>query len=113
MSQSTRLKILMLLSNNVLCACELEYILGITQSAVSQHMRILKEANLVKEFREGQWVFYALNEECLKEAGEKLKIIASGLMSNEGIEREIEKLEYLKEHPIINCDRPAIFKKRL
>jgi ArsR family transcriptional regulator, arsenate/arsenite/antimonite-responsive transcriptional repressor len=44
-----------------LCVCELVEILQISQPAVSQHMRKLKNAKLVKERRNGQWVFYSLD----------------------------------------------------
>ncbi|BCU81700.1 transcriptional regulator [Polycladomyces abyssicola] len=57
----TRLKILALLKEEELCVCELVEILKMSQPAVSQHMRRLKNAGLVKERRQGQWVFYSLD----------------------------------------------------
>ncbi|MBA4496420.1 ArsR/SmtB family transcription factor [Paenactinomyces guangxiensis] len=61
LSDKTRLHILALLRVEELCVCELVEILQITQPAVSQHMRKLKNAKLVKERRSGQWVFYSLD----------------------------------------------------
>lgn len=61
LGDKTRLRILALLKVEELCVCELVDILGMTQPAVSQHMRRLKQAKLVKERRQGQWVFYSLD----------------------------------------------------
>ena len=61
LSDKTRLRILALLKVEDLCVCELVEILQISQPAVSQHMRKLKNAKLVKERRNGQWVFYSLD----------------------------------------------------
>jgi len=107
MGQSTRLKILMLVANRTLCVCELEYILGITQSAVSQHLRILKEANLVIETREGQWAFYSLNKEYLEKIAGNIKtIFVEAPTKCSELSKEIKRLEYLDKHPIITCERP-------
>ncbi|MRG27770.1 metalloregulator ArsR/SmtB family transcription factor [Laceyella tengchongensis] len=61
LADKTRLRILALLKVEELCVCELVEILNITQPAVSQHIRKLKNVKLVKERRNGQWVFYSLD----------------------------------------------------
>ncbi len=56
-----RLKILYLLhAHKEMCVCDLAEVLEITDSAVSQHLRKLKDKNLVKTRREGQTIFYSL-----------------------------------------------------
>lgn len=56
-----RLKILYLLEQEgELCPCDLSDILGMTIPAVSQHLRKLKDANLIQFRKEGQTIFYAL-----------------------------------------------------
>lgn len=56
-----RLKILYLLDReDELCPCDLSDILGMTIPAVSQHLRKLKDANLIQFRKEGQTIFYAL-----------------------------------------------------
>ncbi|QZA33593.1 metalloregulator ArsR/SmtB family transcription factor [Hydrogenibacillus sp. N12] len=62
LGDATRLKILALLRVRPLCVCELVPLLGISQSAISQHMRRLREAGLVAGERRGQWVVYRLND---------------------------------------------------
>ncbi len=56
----TRLHILRLLSIRDACVCELVELLPISQSAVSQHLRKLKYAGFVRDYREKSWIFYAL-----------------------------------------------------
>ncbi len=67
-SQPTRLRTLLLLSETELCACELGLLLGITQPAVSQHMNVLKKAELVTERKSGTWVYYQLDRQHLEQA---------------------------------------------
>jgi DNA-binding transcriptional ArsR family regulator len=56
-----RLKILYLLhAHHEMCVCDLAEVLGLSDSAVSQHLRKLKDKNLVKTRREGQTIFYSL-----------------------------------------------------
>ncbi|MFA9380954.1 MAG: ArsR/SmtB family transcription factor [Acetanaerobacterium sp.] len=60
---STRLKIIFLLNSRELCVCDIAYILGMGQSAVSHQLRILRAADLVKTRREGKSIFYALDDD--------------------------------------------------
>lgn len=61
-----RLKILFLLEEeNELCPCDLSDILGMTIPAVSQHLRKLKDGNIIEGRREGQTIFYSLKKEQL------------------------------------------------
>ncbi len=57
---STRLRILYALDENELCVCDIADLLGMTASAISHQLRVLKQARLVKYRREGKTVFYAL-----------------------------------------------------
>ena len=63
LSVGTRLKIIQLLNGRALCVNALSHRLDITQSAVSQHLRILREAGLVIDEKRGYYVHYRLNEE--------------------------------------------------
>ena len=60
LADPTRLRILLLLQVRELCVCELTYILGMEQSRVSHHMRILREAGLTTDRRQGRWMIYRL-----------------------------------------------------
>ena len=60
---STRIKILSALSAGELCVCDLSTVVGMTSSAVSHQLKILKNAELVSFRREGKTVFYALADD--------------------------------------------------
>jgi len=58
LSDRTRLRIVRLLLERDLCVCELMFILGMAQSRVSHQLRILRDAGLVEDIRDGQWIIY-------------------------------------------------------
>lgn len=58
LADPTRLRVLLLLGVRELCVCELTHILGMEQSRVSHHMRILRQAGLVEDLRQGRWMIY-------------------------------------------------------
>ena len=60
LGDSTRLRIVNLLLHGELCVCDLQKVLGLTQSRVSQHLSYLKGAGLVSDSRRGYRVFYSL-----------------------------------------------------
>ena len=57
---STRIRILFVLSSAEVCVCDLAKVLNMTQSAISHQLRILKQSKLVRSRREGKSVFYSL-----------------------------------------------------
>ena len=70
---STRIKILYALFEAELCVCDISKLLGLTQSAVSHQLRVLKGSRLVKFRKEGKTVFYSLADDHVR------KIIAQGM----------------------------------
>ena len=79
---STRMKILYALFESELCVCHMAQLLGLTQSAVSHQLRILKGGRLVKPRREGKTVYYSLADDHVR------KIIAQGMehiMEQQGV----------------------------
>lgn len=60
---STRIKILYILSECELCVCDIAELLGMTQPAISYQLKVLKHAKLVKNRREGKTIFYSLADE--------------------------------------------------
>lgn len=66
-ANEVRLKILYLLEEEEqLCPCDLSDILGMSIPAVSQHLRKLKDGNIIESRRDGQTIYYSLKEEHLK-----------------------------------------------
>ena len=70
---TTRIKILYALYESELCVCDIAALLGMTQSAISHQLRVLKTNKLVKFRRDGKEVFYSLDDDHI------FKILAQGL----------------------------------
>ena len=60
LSDSNRMKILFALATTPLCVCDLAGVVGVSESAISQHLRVLKSLKWVKKKREGRMVYYSL-----------------------------------------------------
>jgi ArsR family transcriptional regulator len=69
LSDPTRLRLVRLLSEHegALCVNALARVLGVTQSAVSQHLRVLRQSGLVEGKRRGYFVHYTLDHDRLKQ----------------------------------------------
>jgi ArsR family transcriptional regulator, arsenate/arsenite/antimonite-responsive transcriptional repressor len=67
LSDPTRLQIVEMLSHGERCVCELQNVLDAAQSRLSFHLRVLKDAGLVTDRRDGRWVHYALDQGALDE----------------------------------------------
>lgn len=58
----TRLAMMKLLKSHECCVCEFVEIFTMSQPAISQHLRKLRDIGLVNEERRGQWIFFSINE---------------------------------------------------
>ena len=63
----TRIKIIQILFQNEMCVCDLVAVMGMSQPAISQQLKILKQANMVKYRRDGKNVFYSLSDDHIKQ----------------------------------------------
>jgi ArsR family transcriptional regulator len=70
LSDETRLEILDRLRNGEQCVCELTDVLKTAQSRLSFHLKVLKEAGLIRDRREGRWMYYSLNPDAVDELEE-------------------------------------------
>lgn len=59
---STRIKILWALAESEMCVCDIAALFNMTQSAISHQLRVLKQARLVKNRKEGKVVYYSLDD---------------------------------------------------
>ena len=71
LGDSTRIKILWALDNNELCVCDIASLIGMTKSAVSHQLRVLKDNALVKNRREGKIIYYSLADTHVQDIFEK------------------------------------------
>jgi ArsR family transcriptional regulator len=72
LSDETRLEIVQRLRSGERCVCDLTDLLEAAQSRLSFHLKVLKDAGLVRDRREGRWVHYSLNTEAFAELQELL-----------------------------------------
>lgn len=79
LANPTRLRCLLLLrGHQELCVCELTHVIGAAQPNVSRHLAQLREAQLVLDRREGQWIYYRLNPALPAWVSELLRAAADG-----------------------------------
>ena len=97
LGDKTRLTMVALLYESECCVCEFVELFEMSQPSVSQHLRKLRDAGIVKERKKGQWVFYSLDQE-----SNMLSIISSIL---EHTPSQKDKLISLEKNGLrINCD---------
>lgn len=77
LSVDKRIEIIELLKKEAMSVNAIAEALGITQSAVSQHLRVLKSADLVKDERQGYWIYYSLNRDTLENYRQRLNRICT------------------------------------
>ncbi|MBI5468856.1 MAG: winged helix-turn-helix transcriptional regulator [Deltaproteobacteria bacterium] len=77
LSVDRRIEIIELLKKDPMSVNVMAEALGVTQSAVSQHLRVLKSAGLVSDERRGYWVYYSLNREALERCRQRLNKLCS------------------------------------
>ncbi len=71
LSDPTRVRILQALHCQRLCVCDIAETLGMTQSAISHQLRILRQARLVRARREGRSIFYTLDDDHVSQVFEQ------------------------------------------
>jgi ArsR family transcriptional regulator len=77
LSVDTRIEIIEYLKAGAMTVNALAEALGVTQSAVSQHLRVLRSAGLVENERKGYWIHYSLNREALERCRERLNRVCT------------------------------------
>jgi len=93
LSDSTRLRIILLLLKKDLCVCELTFILKMEQSRISHQLRILKDADLVEDIRDKKWIIYRIPEAAIKNLQFLLDRIKRELKNSKEIREDAARLE--------------------
>ena len=93
LSDETRMRMLHLLMDGELCVCEIMQALGISQTRASRNLGILRDAGLLKDRRDGQWVHYSLNQEVAAEYLKLMELVNSLLKEDQTMVEDKKKLE--------------------
>lgn len=95
LSDETRLRILKILQErDELCVCEIMQALNISQSRASRNLGFLKDTGLVKDRRDGVWVYYSINHRKVNEYHESLnKLLKNWLNDEEIVKKDRERLK--------------------
>lgn len=103
-SDPNRVKIVKMLQQKMMCVCELQGALGISQPSVSKHLKVLEEAGLVDYQKDGMWVNYYLTDG-------RSSPYAANLLGNikHWLEDDPEIVELSKKVPFL--DRKELCKK--
>lgn len=92
---ATRTRILKMLQNRELCVCQIMAVLNMSSSTVSRHLSILRMAGLVRDRKEGRWVYYSWEDA-------ERNIYASAILA--GLS------EWLEEDPQMTADRVQLMR---
>lgn len=75
LSDATRLEIIEQLQDGERCVCELMDTLDAAQSRLSFHLKVLKDAGLVADRRDGRWSYYELRRDAFREIAEVVRVL--------------------------------------
>lgn len=104
LSDETRLRILVLLSQGELCVCDLVATLALPQSTVSRHLATLRHAGLVDDRRQGVWMYYRLAEGDNTLVANLLPVLRPLLVELPEALADLEALEtYLQQNQETSC----------
>lgn len=113
LGEPTRIKIVKMLSLQSMCVCELSELLDMLQPRISQHLKILKEAELVKENKEGYWVYYSLNKDKLHRVWhEFMAFLDADLKALVGYEDVLERFENLECNERVNKTKESLKRRK-
>lgn len=77
LADETRIKVIELLASGEQCVCDIQASLGISQSLLSFHLRVLRDAQIVSDRRSGRWAFYSLRHEGLQALEDLVELMRS------------------------------------
>ena len=86
LGDENRLRILLMLKQRPLCVCEIHEVLNIALSTLSAHLKLMKNAGLITDKKDGRWVVYSLSEN--PSVGELLDTLEKQLLFDSTIEND-------------------------
>lgn len=77
LAEPIRIELISALASGERCVCDLQSDLGLAQSRLSFHLKVMKQAGLVADRQEGRWVYYRLRAEAIEELRDWLATITT------------------------------------
>lgn len=100
LSDTNRLRILNLLYADELCVCELEYLLGISQSNLSKHLRLMNDAGILESRRQNKFAYYKIKDEEIKKHEFLKSVFEIELKKEDFLTEELDKLGQYQQSDI-------------
>ena len=92
LSDTTRLRTIMLLSRRELCVCQIMGVLGISQPLVSRNLNLMAAAGFLDERKEGKLVFYSLSRNIPPDAAKIISLLKEALKNDRIVEDDLKSL---------------------
>ncbi|MCS6950444.1 MAG: metalloregulator ArsR/SmtB family transcription factor [Armatimonadota bacterium] len=113
MADRNRLRILAALQGGPLCVCQLMGVLGLSQSTVSKHLAILKEAGLLLEEQRGKRTYYSLSEEFASPSVRGVvNAVLNGLKDSPELAEDQRLAEFMREFRIETVEAALNVRKK-
>lgn len=104
LSDDTRLRCLLLLHREgELCVCELVHALGVIQPKVSRHLAALRDAGVVTDRRQGQWIYYQLNADLPAWMTQVLEAALTEAANRQPFINDLQALAEMPNRPSAAC----------
>ena len=105
LADNNRLRIMNLLTRGELCVCDIEEILGLSQTNVSRHLNKLTTAGLLDSRKEAQWVFYSIKDDFKKNHSDLAVYLQTSFEKNEACSLDTVKLLKTQKDSISEISR--------
>jgi ArsR family transcriptional regulator, arsenate/arsenite/antimonite-responsive transcriptional repressor len=103
-ADGTRLRILRMVQERPLCVCQIVEVLGLSQSTVSKHLALLKNAGLIEDEKRGKWVFYRRGRGAGGAfAGSLAGLLAESLRREPRVERDLRNSRHPRVRKLAEC----------
>jgi ArsR family transcriptional regulator len=93
LADPSRVRILMALRGEELCVCELCDVLAVTQSTLSTHLQVIRNANLVSARKEGKWMYYAIAPKAERLVRMMFELFSNSLKTDAALKEDATKLK--------------------
>ena len=104
LGDETRMRILALLENQELCACQIIEMFELANSTISRHLAVLKQAGLVQSRKSGRWIYFSWVEEPVGNAQFLQQWLSTVVSQDPQVRQDRERMrEILKIDPEVLC----------